>query len=138
MNPSTSPTQHQMMSHSYDRFQTSDKNGFGMFNSSANSHGYHGMNENDQKTSIDQSQNGTQILQWNNPQTDQWATQKENEKEMEKHAKKRIQDTILIPLQAVGMVIGKKGKNIKIIRKFQNRISHSVSVTNRLKTFTRP
>ena len=89
-----------------------------MFNASTNPHGYHGMNDNEQKQTIDQSQNGTQILQWNNPGTDQWASQKETEKELEKHAKKRIQDTILIPLQAVGMVIGKKGKNIKIIRKF--------------------
>jgi predicted RNA-binding protein YlqC (UPF0109 family) len=32
-------------------------------------------------------------------------------------SKKRIQSNILIPLNAVGMVIGKKGKNIKIIRK---------------------
>ena len=85
-----------------------------MFNASTNPHGYHGMNDNEQKQTIDQSQNGTQILQWNNPGTDQWASQKETEKELEKHAKKRIQDTILIPLQAVGMVIGKKGKNIRI------------------------
>merc|ERR1711868_281712 len=96
---------------------TSDKNGFGMFNSSANSHGYNGMNENDQKTSIDQSQNGTQILQWNNPQTDQWATQKENEKEMEKHAKKRIQDTILIPLQLSGWSSAKKAKTSKLYKR---------------------
>ena len=64
----------------------------------------------------EQSQTG-QIGLWAN-EPDQWSSQKEAEKEMEKHAKKRIQQTILIPLNAVGMVIGKKGKNIKIIRKF--------------------
>lgn len=64
---------------------------------------------------LNDTQNG-QIGIWPNG-TDQWTNQKEVEKELEKHAKKRIQDTILIPLNAVGMVIGKKGKNIKIIRK---------------------
>merc|ERR1712131_180786 len=45
-----------------------------------------------------------------------WSSNKEQDRELERNAKKRIQDTILIPLQAVGMVIGKKGKNIKIIQ----------------------
>jgi len=63
------------------------------------------------------NQNG-QIGVWSNG-NDQWTNQKEVEKELEKQSKKRIQDTILIPLNAVGMVIGKKGKNIKIIRKLK-------------------
>ena len=61
---------------------------------------------------MDQSEIGI----WNGGET--WTSQKEVDREQERNAKKRIQDTILIPLQAVGMVIGKKGKNIKIIRKF--------------------
>jgi len=61
---------------------------------------------------LDQSEIGI----WNGGET--WTSQKEVDREQERNAKKRIQDTILIPLQAVGMVIGKKGKNIKIIRKF--------------------
>ena len=60
---------------------------------------------------LDQSEIGI----WNGGET--WTSQKEVDREQERNAKKRIQDTILIPLQAVGMVIGKKGKNIKIIRK---------------------
>lgn len=59
---------------------------------------------------LDQSEIGI----WNGGET--WTNQKEVDREQERNAKKRIQDTILIPLQAVGMVIGKKGKNIKIIQ----------------------
>jgi len=56
----------------------------------------------------------SEIGVWNG--ASDWSSNKEQDRELERNAKKRIQDTILIPLQAVGMVIGKKGKNIKIIQ----------------------
>lgn len=65
---------------------------------------------------VDTNDNNEQseIGVWNG--ASDWSNNKEQDRELERNAKKRIQDTILIPLQAVGMVIGKKGKNIKIIQ----------------------
>lgn len=58
----------------------------------------------------------TQIGVWNPSSPDTTWSTREAERELVKQSKKRIQDNILIPLNAVGMVIGKKGKNIKIIQ----------------------
>ena len=68
-----------------------------------------------------QTSDETAIGVWNSSssperETNSWNS-RDNERELLKISKKRIQDNILIPLNAVGMVIGKKGKNIKIIRK---------------------
>lgn len=70
----------------------------------------HDSSPDSSQNQLDQSEIGI----WNGGET--WTSQKEVDREQERNAKKRIQDTILIPLQAVGMVIGKKGKNIKIIQ----------------------
>ena len=59
----------------------------------------------------------TKIGVWNSSSPETTWNNRETERELVKQSKKRIQDNILIPLNAVGMVIGKKGKNIKIIRK---------------------
>jgi len=70
-------------------------------------------NGRDRLDAIDSNEQ-SEIGVWNG--ASDWSNNKEQDRELERNAKKRIQDTILIPLQAVGMVIGKKGKNIKIIQ----------------------
>ncbi|CAG5089569.1 Oidioi.mRNA.OKI2018_I69.PAR.g12266.t1.cds [Oikopleura dioica] len=83
-----------------------------------NNSGYSGMKPDHNGNYFDSAKTNddTKIGVWNSSSPDTTWNSRETERELVKQSKKRIQDNILIPLNAVGMVIGKKGKNIKIIQ----------------------